>query len=148
MPAQLKAEWEEGKHLIVVSNQGDAREKIRREWRAKLSLIAAKVSEYCKRNGTDMEMPTGVPLRILAGLSKLDVYRKPNIGMYRVAEELYSARGLEIDLEHSVFVGDAAGRLARGGKKQDHGDTDLKFALNLGLKFLTPEVGIRPRTCR
>jgi hypothetical protein len=28
---------------VVISNQGDAREKIRREWKAKVPLIAAKV---------------------------------------------------------------------------------------------------------
>lgn len=44
VPNRLKAEWEDGKHLIVISNQGNAREKIRKEWKAKLSLIVAKVS--------------------------------------------------------------------------------------------------------
>ena len=45
VPARLKAEWEEGKHLVVISNQGDNREKIRREWNAKLPLIVSKVSK-------------------------------------------------------------------------------------------------------
>ncbi len=30
---------------MVISNQGDGREKVRSEWRAKLALIAAKVSD-------------------------------------------------------------------------------------------------------
>ena len=34
---------EEGKHLVVLSNQADSRPKIRAEWKAKLPLIAAKV---------------------------------------------------------------------------------------------------------
>lgn len=43
VPAKLKREWEEGKHLVVLSNQGDGRPKVRGEWKAKLPLIAAKV---------------------------------------------------------------------------------------------------------
>ncbi len=38
------------------------------------------------------------------------------------------------DKEASYFVGDAAGRTG------DHAGTDRKFALNLDLKFVTPEV--------
>ncbi|GFZ48059.1 hypothetical protein JCM24511_05807 [Saitozyma sp. JCM 24511] len=126
VPGRLKKEWEEGKHVVVVSNQGDAREKIRREWRAKVPLIAAK-------------MPKDVPLRVLAALDKYDVYRKPNIGMFEVITSLYAERGLEVDMDQSVFVGDAAGRMAGGGRKKDHGDTDYKFAFNVGLRFVTPE---------
>lgn len=44
VPKRLQKEHAEGKHLVVISNQADARPKIRSEWRAKLSLIAGKVS--------------------------------------------------------------------------------------------------------
>lgn len=44
VPSRLRKEWQEGKHIVVLSNQGDPREKIRSEWKAKLPLIAAKVS--------------------------------------------------------------------------------------------------------
>ena len=43
VPRRIAAEHEAGKHIVVISNQGDSREKIRREWRAKVPLIAAKV---------------------------------------------------------------------------------------------------------
>lgn len=85
-------------------------------------------------------MPSNVPLRILAAIEQNNVYRKPNIGMFQAITEIYRARGLEIDMEKSIFVGDAAGRPAKGSRKKDHGNTDYKFAINVGLRFVTPEV--------
>ena len=142
VPERLKAEWESGKHIVVISNQGDGREKIRREWRAKLPLIAAKVRDSWNVKGADRKMPTGVPIRIMAALSKIDVYRKPNVGMYDVVASVYRAQGLDVDVEQSIFVGDAAGRMGSSGRRRDHSDTDLKFALNAGIRFLTPEVSL------
>lgn len=60
--------------------------------------------------------------------------------MYQVVEKLYREKGFEIDKETSVFVGDAAGRIAGGGKRKDHSNTDYQFAINAGLRFVTPEV--------
>ncbi|KAK4683660.1 bifunctional polynucleotide phosphatase/kinase, partial [Tremellales sp. Uapishka_1] len=125
VPAKLKSEWEAGRHLVVLSNQGDGRPKVIKEWRGKLPLIAAKLAPE-------------VPLRVLAALAR-DVYRKPNTGMFDVVRELYRAKGFEIDVENSVYVGDAAGRSDSGVRRKDHGDTDYKMALNAGLRFLTPE---------
>lgn len=85
-------------------------------------------------------MPPGVPIRIIAALSRSDVYRKPNSGMFDLVNALYKSKGLEIDMEKSIYVGDAAGRMSVGTRKKDHGDTDYKLALNVGLKFVTPEV--------
>jgi len=47
---------------------------------------------------------------------------------------------VEIDLKASFFTGDAAGRPAKGTRKKDFNDTDLKFALNIGIPFETPEM--------
>ena len=61
-------------------------------------------------------------------------------GMFDLVKSLYQQKGYEIDMDKSVYVGDAAGRLAGVGRRKDHGDTDYKLALNVGLKFVTPEV--------
>lgn len=45
VPSRLAEEWERGRHIVVISNQGDSREKIRAEWREKVPLIAAKVGD-------------------------------------------------------------------------------------------------------
>lgn len=85
-------------------------------------------------------MPPNTPIRILAAYSKTDHYRKPGTGMFDLVRDLYAQKGYEVDMEKSVYVGDAAGRLAGVGRRKDHGDTDYKMALNAGLRFLTPEV--------
>ena len=61
-----------------------------------------------------------------------DIYRKPRIGMF---DYLKSENGLKIKIGKfgSFYVGDMAGR------KGDKYDTDLKFALNLNVNFMTPE---------
>lgn len=78
---------------------------------------------------------------LLAALAQ-DVNRKPCIGMWEFFKRNY-IKSFEINLERSFFVGDAAGRPAgwRLGQHRgaDHASTDRKFALNLGIPFLTPD---------
>ncbi|CAK93378.1 unnamed protein product (macronuclear) [Paramecium tetraurelia] len=63
-----------------------------------------------------------------------DNYRKPRVDMWKDFQEL---TGTKADMAKSIYCGDAAGRVK--GKTKDFTDTDLKFALNLGLIFRTPE---------
>lgn len=42
-------------------------------------------------------------------------------------------------MKKSFYCGDAAGRLKTSSTPKDFSDSDLKFALNIGLPFLTPE---------
>ncbi|BEI84414.1 hypothetical protein CcaverHIS002_0410180 [Cutaneotrichosporon cavernicola] len=118
VPNRLKQDHKDGKHVIVLSNQAFKGPKVRREWRGKLPLIAAKLSN--------------IPLRVLAALEK-DVYRKPRTGMIGLLRELYQDNGWTVDWSNAVYVGDAAGR------KGDHSNTDFTMALNAGIKFVTPE---------
>jgi len=64
-------------------------------------------------------------------------YRKPKTAMWDLYCRLLGRGSLP-----AFYVGDAAGRLA----PKDHSDCDLKFALNLGVPFLTPQTffGITP----
>jgi bifunctional polynucleotide phosphatase/kinase len=61
-----------------------------------------------------------------------DFYRKPATGMWDFMEKNLNG-GIKINLKECLYVGDAAGR------KGDHSDVDIKFAINIGVTFMTPE---------
>lgn len=61
-----------------------------------------------------------------------------NDDMYRKPRTLIIDNYLKLD-KNSFFCGDAAGRKSTKLLKKDFTDTDYKFALNLGIKFYTPE---------
>ncbi|EGV63133.1 PNK3P-domain-containing protein [Yamadazyma tenuis ATCC 10573] len=58
------------------------------------------------------------------------VMRKPQVGMWN---QLKREIGVEIDMENSFYVGDAAGR------DTDFSDSDKVFANNLKIEFKVPE---------
>lgn len=85
-----------------------------------------------------------------AGLSAQDVlvvvatgenrYRKPSTaGWEEFVAGGASSKALPVNLAESFYCGDAAGRAERPGRKKDFSDSDFKFALNLGVRFETPE---------
>lgn len=77
-----------------------------------------------------------LPLLFFSAISK-DYYRKPLIGMMDLFIEKNKA---QIDKTNSIYIGDAAGRKKNNNyKKNDHSDSDYKFALNCEIKFMTPE---------
>lgn len=60
-------------------------------------------------------------------------YRKPAVGMWLQFQKELEELGVVLDTKNSFFVGDAAGRA------KDFSDSDMKFALSIGLPFYTPE---------
>lgn len=62
--------------------------------------------------------------------------------MFQIVEQIYKDKGFLIDMNQSFYVGDAAGRVENKKARipKDHSDTDYKWAINVGLKFFTPEV--------
>jgi bifunctional polynucleotide phosphatase/kinase len=72
-----------------------------------------------------------VPVYILAAPLD-DLNRKPIYGMWEFMEKNLNDN-LKINYKNSFYVGDACGR------PKDHSDCDIKFAINCGLNFKTPE---------
>ena len=96
--------------IIIISNQKKLGDKDLNGWVKKIESII-KILQ--------------VPIKVYASIED-NIYRKPNMGFFNFIKS-------KINLEESFFCGDALGRIG------DYTDTDLKFALNCGLKVCSPE---------
>ncbi|KAH6674596.1 polynucleotide kinase 3 phosphatase [Halenospora varia] len=141
VPAILrKLYFEEGYRVVVISNQGGL--SLKQDTKApksKVGLFKTKVSAIFSQ--------LDLPLSIYAATEK-DIYRKPRTGMWTELLDDFDIQAANLDLEHSIFVGDAGGRYAQGGKPKDFSCSDRNFADNIGIKFHTPEeffLGEAPR---
>ncbi|KAJ8117412.1 hypothetical protein ONZ43_g4217 [Nemania bipapillata] len=95
----------------------------------------AKFREKCAAVLTQLNVPT----TIYAATGR-DEYRKPRTGMWKALCEDYGIPEAEVDLENSIFVGDAGGRPAEGKKiPKDFSCSDRNFAHNVGITYKTPE---------
>lgn len=78
-----------------------------------------------------------LPIQVFISTS-YSIYRKPCTGMWEAALE--RNEGIKVDMVKSFYCGDAAGRTAEmTNAKKDFSHTDLLFAKNLQLHFVTPE---------
>ncbi len=127
VPGKLKRLHEEGHKLVVLTNQaGIASGKVRpADFAAKAEAVARRL---------------GAPLQLFCCAADGGPFRKPRTGVWRLLNT-ESCNGGPVDAEGSLYCGDAAGRTKdwEPGRKKDFSCSDRLFALNLGLKFLTPE---------
>jgi bifunctional polynucleotide phosphatase/kinase len=102
--------------IVVVSNQGGVSLKSDpKAPRKKLSTFKDKASAVFGQ--------LDIPVSIYAATEK-DVYRKPRTGMWTELLDDYDISSDDLDLKHSIFVGDAAGRHAEAGKAKDFSCSD------------------------
>ncbi|EQB45243.1 polynucleotide kinase 3 phosphatase [Colletotrichum gloeosporioides Cg-14] len=153
VPGRLKElHNDEGYRVVVLSNQAglvlhpDPKAKGPKSTKDRVSSFKQKVNAVL----TQLDIPT----TIYAATEK-DIYRKPRPGMWKELCEDYDISD-EVDLEHSVFVGDAGGRIATvksAGKNgsataKDFSCSDRNLAHNIGIDYKTPEeffLGEEPR---
>lgn len=126
IPQKLQQLHEEDHKIVFFTNQsglGNDFSKLK-GYKGKIEAIIAKLA---------------VPTQVFIATSK-SIYRKPAPGMWNVLTEAKNVN-VDVDIDKSFFVGDAAGREKNWApkKNKDHSICDRLFALNLGLKFYTPE---------
>jgi len=106
--------------VVVISNQGGISLKsdpktIKSDQR-RLLQFKTKVNSVF----TQLDFP----ISIYAATAR-DQYRKPRTGMWKELVEDFDLDIYEgLDLQQSIFVGDAGGRSTRGGTKADHSSSD------------------------
>lgn len=129
VPARLRALYASGTTLIVLSNQGGLKPEGDKG--------TEKLTRFKRKVGAALAA-LDLPVRVYAATSK-DGFRKPATGMWERALKDIGWGDADVDREGSVFVGDAAGRVAGKGVKADFSASDRHFAENVGLPFRTPE---------
>ncbi len=115
---KLRELSKEGCVLVVFSNQASVG-----TGRNDASFIKSRVEAIAE----DLSLPIAVFIA-----TNKDNYRKPCVGMWLNFVDLVGGKD-KIDFPGSFFVGDAAGR------KGDFANSDLKFSINIDVKFWTPE---------
>merc|ERR1712117_729843 len=120
---KLKELENEDFKLVVFTNQ------------AGIGLGKVKISDFMDKVES-IATKLDVPLQVFVATG-YDNYRKPHDGMWDlfVSGEHFNQL-IDIHKEDSFFCGDAAGRHSRG--KEDFSSSDKDFALNIGLRFMTP----------
>ncbi|KAM0715643.1 hypothetical protein Q7P37_009141 [Cladosporium fusiforme] len=136
VPATLKKLHEEGFAIVFISNQ--AAISLRAD--PKLPNGMRSLNNW-KAKVTTVLTTLDLPITVFAATGH-DMYRKPRTGMWEKLLEGYElVEEGNVDLESSIFVGDAAGRAGDKSKKvkKDHSCSDRDLAANVGIAFQTPE---------
>jgi DNA 3'-phosphatase len=119
----LKAELNDGDYFFIVSNQGGIEKGLVKteQFESKISYICFALEEYIKKDIT-------IDYSYCSSNDPNNPCRKPNIKMLESLTQLYNLQN--IPKSSMLMIGDASGRPG------DFSDSDLKTAINFGIKYL------------
>ncbi|XVF04370.1 hypothetical protein REPUB_Repub05bG0076600 [Reevesia pubescens] len=119
IPEKLQSLYEEGYKLVIFTNESNID-----RWKNKRQVaVDSKIgclNNFIKRVKVPMQVFIACGIGSSGGKAD-DPFCKPNPGMWHIMEKYFNS-GIPIDMDHSFYVGDAAGR------PDDHSDADIKFA--------------------
>lgn len=127
--SKLQGLYDDGYKLVIFTNQGAIR-----------GALEGKKATHVKSLLEWLAHTINRPLHVVMSTNKKDDnnFHKPSANMWLVAEQLCN-RGVEFDVEKSLYVGDSV-----GGDDDGQGGVDIQFAANVGdmkesrLQFHTP----------
>ncbi|GMH24914.1 hypothetical protein Nepgr_026757 [Nepenthes gracilis] len=130
IPDKLQKLYKDGYKLVIFTNESNIE-----RWKNKRQV--AVDSKLGRLNNFIKHVKVPIQVFIACGYDNSsghgeDPFRKPKTGMWHIMEKHFNS-GIQIDMDKSFYVGDAAGR------ENDHSDADIKFAQAIGLKFYLPE---------
>ncbi|TQV95143.1 hypothetical protein V2A60_009792 [Cordyceps javanica] len=141
VPGKLKALYEDGYHVAILSNQGGITLHIDPKQKPPQKFTSKRLGEFKEKVSAVLRY-LDLPITIYAATAK-DNFRKPRRGMWDEILHDMGVKAEDIDLEHSIFVGDAGGRIAAVSDGvayvKDFSCSDRNLAHNIGIPFKTPE---------
>ncbi|CAJ2512036.1 Uu.00g076610.m01.CDS01 [Anthostomella pinea] len=146
VPSHLKELYKQKDYRVVIlSNQAGLTLHPHPNSKAPKNAGKAKVSNF-KQKCSAVLAQLDLPTTVYAATAR-DNYRKPRTGMWKEVCEDYDIPEHEVDLENSVFVGDAGGRTAQlrdaasgaAATGKDFSCSDRNLAHNIGIPYKTPE---------
>ncbi|KAM0548173.1 hypothetical protein ACHAPJ_009971 [Fusarium lateritium] len=155
VPTRLRELYQDGYRIVILSNQAGLTLHFDVKYKGPKGNAQKRVTEFkqkCSAVLTSLNLPTCV-----YAATEHDIYRKPRTGMWAEVCDDYDISETEIDLENSMFIGDAGGRTATlvkgsdgvAASAKDFSCSDRNFAHNVGIKYQTPEeffLGDKPRS--
>ncbi|KAM9959170.1 hypothetical protein ACTFIR_000228 [Dictyostelium discoideum] len=130
VPKNLKQLYDDGYQVVIFTNQGGI----------------GHGSKFCRTKFNDitkkieiLEKELGFPLIAFIACAD-DANRKPNRKMWDMMYDCTDGK-VVINESESFYCGDAAGRPDgwKAGVKKDFSNSDLGFAMTVGIRFETPE---------
>lgn len=114
-----KLHVEDGFKVVIISNQAGLSLK------TDSKTVTGKMSQVANFKGRIIRVTkqVDIPMKVYAATEK-DIYRKPRPGIWKELLDDFGLTTADIDFEASVFVGDAAGRVAKGKLQKDFSCSD------------------------
>ncbi|XP_028139816.2 uncharacterized protein F21D5.5 [Diabrotica virgifera virgifera] len=126
IPSKLQKLYNDNFKIVFFTNQSG------------IGKDPSKVKGF-KRKIENILKKIALPIQVYIALGR-SKYRKPITGMWDLLKTQKNDN-VKINMNQSFYVGDAAGREKNWAPKKpkDHSSADRLFALNIGIKFYTPE---------
>ena len=127
IPEQVKAFFKDGFKLVIFTNQMGVQKGI-------LTYYDLFKKFRVIQQALQVEMT-------FVASTHLDYNRKPSPLLFKAfSDHIFATEKAIISYEDSFYCGDSAGRSKNPiTEKADLSDSDIKFALNIGIKYRTPE---------